>query len=346
MLRWAIIGTSFISDTMARAISASPGSTATIVAGRDPHRLASFRARHDIPRAVTSLDEALRAVDVDVVYVGTPNHVHHEATIMAAHAGKAVLSEKSLTVSMEQAEALLSAVRERVFFVEGLMYLSHPVIARFVDVLRDGRLGSLRAIHASYAADIAHLVNPSGRGAIYNLGCYPASLVQLVIDSTNGTGSFAEHELTAFGSVSATDGNVCESAATVRFRNGSLATIHTAETYGSTSRFEVQGTNGTLSFTTNPWLPQRGDNSFVWQGYHGGEPEVVVVNDPLDAFDHQVRMVERNVAAGRTEAERPSPRLDDSLHLMRFLTEWERSSLDRPETGGRATGDVTYRSGS
>ncbi len=322
MLRWAIVGTSFISDTMAEALAASPGSVATVVVGRDAQRLEAFRDRHGIPRAVTSLEEAIAAPDVDVVYVGTPNHVHHEATILAAAAGKAVLSEKSLTVSMDQAHALLASVRGTVFFVEGLMYLAHPVIARFVDVLRDGRLGRLKAVHASYAANIAHLVNPDGRGAIYNLGCYPASLVQLVVDAMGGDGSFARSELAALGEVSEIDGNICEAAATVRFADGVLATIHTAETYGNTSRFEVQGTNGTLTFLTNPWLPGHGDNSFVWRPFEG-DPQTIVDTDPLDAFEHQVRMVEANIAAGRLEAERPSPRLDDSLQLMRFLTEWE-----------------------
>jgi predicted dehydrogenase len=320
MIRWAIVGTSFISDTMTRAIAASPGSEAVVVVGRDPKRLEEFRAKHNIARGLTSLHEAVTDPAVDAVYVGTPNHVHHEAVIAAAKAGKAVLSEKSLTVSMEQADALLDSVRNNVFFVEGLMYLAHPLIAKFVSVLIDGRLGDLKAVHASYAANIAHLVNPEGKGAIYNLGCYPASLVQLVVDSLGG--SFAEHELTALGTVSKLDANVCESAATLQFANDVLATVHTAETYGSASRFEVQGTNGTLVFVSNPWLPGRGDNSFVWKAFDGAS-EAFVVTDSLDAFDHQVRMVEMNVAAGRLEAQRPSPRLNDSRELMAFLTTWE-----------------------
>jgi predicted dehydrogenase len=323
MIRWAIVGTSFISDTMVRAIAASPGSETVVVVGRNPERLEAFRSRHGIASAHSSIEEALKDPKVDAVYVGTPNHVHHEVVIAAAAAGKAVLSEKSLTVSMEQTDALLNAVRNNVFFVEGLMYLAHPLIAKFISVLTDGRLGELKAIHASYAANIAHLVNPEGRGAIYNLGCYPASLVQLVVESMGG--AFAEHEVTAAGFISKIDANVCEAAATLRFPNDVLATMHTAETYGSASRFEVQGTKGTLAFVGNPWLPSRGENSFVWKAFDGAT-ETFTVNDPLDAFDHQVRMVEANLAARRLEAERPSPSLIDSFELMRFLTTWERLS--------------------
>jgi predicted dehydrogenase len=323
MIRWAIVGTSFISDTMARAIAGSPGSVAVVAVGRDSTRLHEFCERHSIAGSVNTVEDALRDPHIDVVYVGTPNHTHHLLTALAAKSGKAVLSEKSLTVSMAQTESLLTAVRDGGgFFVEGLMYLAHSVIARFVEVLLDGRLGKLKTISASYAANIARLVNPEGEGAIYNLGCYPASLVQLVIDAVEGDGSFTRRGFSAHGNVSTTDGNICETAAAVRFDSGTLAMIHTAETYGNVARFEVQGEHGTLVFETNPWLPEPGDNSFVWTAFDGST-ETFVVNDPLDAFDHQVRMVEANLIAGRVEAQRPSPRWSDSRDLMSFLTDWE-----------------------
>jgi predicted dehydrogenase len=322
MIRWAIVGTSFISHTVAAAIAASPGSQATVVVGRDRERLDAFAAKHAIAYATKSLDDAVSRGDVDVVYIGSPNHVHHEMTMVAAAAGKAVLSEKSLAVSMDQADQLINAVADKVFFVEGLMYLAHPVVSKFVDVLRDGRLGELQAIHASYVADIWQLVNPDGRGAIYNLGCYPASLVQLVVDTLHGDDAFAAHTMSAVGIVSKVDGNVGEATALMQFASGATATVHTAETYGNATRFDVLGTSGRLSFTSNPWLPARGENRFVWTGFDGTVDEIAV-DDPLDAFDHQVRLVERSLAEGRLEATRPSPRLRDSRALMEMLTSWE-----------------------
>jgi predicted dehydrogenase len=322
MLRWSIIGTSFISHTMARAIADSPGSRATVVCGRDETRLGEFAAQHSIANVTTSVADAVARNDVDAVYIGSPNHVHHDMTVLAAAAGKAILSEKSLTVTMDQTDELLAAVAGKVLFVEGLMYLAHPVIARFVDVLRHGRLGALKAVHASYAADIWRLVNPAGGGAIYNLGCYPASLVQLVVDTMDGDGAFAGHTMVAAGNVSNVDGNVGQASALMRFVSGATATVHTAETYGNVTRFDVQGSNGRLSFVSNPWLPARGENRLLWEGFDGST-ETIVVDDPLDAFDHQVRLVERLVAEGALEAARPSPRLRDSRDLMAMLTQWE-----------------------
>lgn len=321
MLRWAVLGTSFISHTVAGAIGRSPGSVATVVVGRDAVRLETFRATHGIGRSYRTVEEAVTDSNVDAVYIGLPNHLHHEATMVAAAAGKAVLSEKSLTVSMEQTDLLLDAVLGQVFFVEGLMYLAHPLIQRFVDVLTDGRLGRMTAVHASYAANIAHLVNPRGGGAIFNLGCYPASLLQLVVDTVHGDATFDRQDLAARGRISP-DGNVGEAVASVVFDVGVLANVHTAETYGMAHRFEVHGTNGVLAFNTNPWLPKPGVTAFSWTPFEG-VPEDFAATDPLDAFDHQVRMVEQCVAQGRFEAVRPCPRLQDSRALMIMLTNWE-----------------------
>jgi dihydrodiol dehydrogenase / D-xylose 1-dehydrogenase (NADP) len=323
MIGWGILGTGFISDTMAGAIARSPGSRIAAVAGRDAARTEAFRARFEAGRAYADLADLLADPDVDIVYVGLPNHLHHQFVAEASAAGKAVLSEKSLSVDMEKSRTLADAVSAGdVFFAEGLMYLAHPLIARFVDVLRDGRLGTIRSIHASYAADIWQLVNPQGRGALYNLGCYPVSLLQLTVQTVAGEGAFSDRMQTGTGTISTHDGNVSEAALAVRFGCGILATVQTAETYGMFPDFKVIGDKGSLRFLDNPWLPEAGESRLLFTGFDGSREEIVVASD-ADAFVHQVRMVERSLAGGLRNAERPSPRLADSLEIMDCLTGWE-----------------------
>ena len=108
-LRWAIIGTGFISNTVAEAIAASPGSRVALVSGRDTGRVAEFAERHRIARTCVGFADAVTDPDIDVVYVGTPNHTHHDVVTAAAAAGKAVLSEKSLTATMATAHELVDA---------------------------------------------------------------------------------------------------------------------------------------------------------------------------------------------------------------------------------------------
>lgn len=322
MLGWGVVGTSFISNTVADAIRSSDGSRIVAVSGRDAGRLASFASAHDIPTAYGSLDELLADPAVDVVYFGTPNHVHHEGVIAAAKARKAILSEKSLTRTLAQAEALAHAVRSHnVLFVEGLMYLAHPLYRRLTEILHDGRLGTIRLINGYYAADIWNVVNPQGGGTLYNIGCYPVSLLQLVMQTCFGAEAFADRTLTGAGNLSPKDGNLGDAAVTVRFGNGVLASLQSSDSVGMAHDFAILGDKGVLKFRTNPWLPRQ-RSVLEWTPY-GGVPEQLVVEDKHDAFHHQVRLMERSIAEGRAEAPRPSPRLSDSLEIMGFLAEWE-----------------------
>ena len=318
MLRWAILGTGFISTTVVEAIDASPGSRVELIAGRRSERVAELQRCYRIPRGVVGMREAVDDPDVDVVYIATPNHQHHPLTIAAADAGTAILCEKSLTTTMETAHEVAAAVRHRVFFVEGLMYLAHPMYERLAELLVDERVGRLRAVHAGYAAHIGHLANSDGGGTIFNLGCYPASLLQFVVQTAYGGEAFGDRTMSAVGTLTS-NGVVTSAAAAIRFGNGVLATLSSTDEYGMAHSCVVLTDRGELRIGTNPWLPVAGDNVITWTPYDG-EPETFVVATGLDAFDHQIRMVEAAVASGATEAARPAPRLDDSLEIMELLT--------------------------
>lgn len=327
MLRWGIYGTGFISHAMLEAIARSEGSEVTALCGRNEVALKELQAQYGVPHGVTSYADMLAREDVDVIYIALPNHLHASATAEALSAGKPVLCEKSLTVTMDDAHALASAVRDHnLFFAEGLMYLAHPLMTQLVTLLRDPSFGELRSVSGAYAADIWKVVNPSGGGTLFNLGCYPASLLHLVVQTMCGEDAFAHRQIAAFGKRN-DDGNIQDTAATVRFDNGVLATLHSSDSYGFAHSFEIVTTTGALRLATNPWLPVAGENRMVWQPYNGPARDIIVTDDN-DAFYHQTRMVERALAAGSKEAPRPSPRLADSLEIMQFLTEWETAARD------------------
>lgn len=325
MLRWGIYGTGFISHAMLEAIAKSDGSQVTTLCGRNEGALKELQAQYGVPHGVTSYADMLAREDVDVIYIALPNHLHASATAEAFAAGKPVLCEKSLTVTMDDAHALANAVRDHtLFFAEGLMYLAHPLMTQLVTLLRDPSFGELRSVSGAYAADIWQVVNPAGGGTLYNLGCYPASLLHLVVQTMCGEDAFAHRQIAAFGTLN-DDGNIQDTAATIRFDNGVLATLQSTDSHGFAHSFEIVTTTGALRFATNPWLPEAGENRMVWQPYDGPSRDIVV-EAKHDAFYHQTRMVERALAAGAKEAPRPSPRLSDSLEIMQFLADWESAS--------------------
>lgn len=322
MLRWGFLGTSFISNTVAKAVNASENSRVAAVFGRDKARLEAFAAKHTIPRQYSDIDELLKDTEVDVVYIGLPTHLHADATIAAAKAGKAILCEKALATTIEDGRKMIHAAQEaNVFFLEGLMYLNHPVAEKIVQVIQSGVLGPLQSISGSYAANIWDKANPKGMGTIYNLGCYPASLLHLIVQSLHAK-AFGARQISALGNLAPDGSHVRDAALIVRFDNGLMATLNSTDSFGNDFTFTVQGTKASLKLRTNPWLPAAGKNIMELRKF-GGETEEIVVDSPLDAFGWQVKKVEECLDAKMNEASRPSARHQDSLEILDLLVEWE-----------------------
>ncbi|WP_417348895.1 Gfo/Idh/MocA family protein [Ferrimonas sp.] len=320
-VRWGILGTSFISGVMADAIAAEGETRIQAVAGRHPERLTQFADQYGIECRYQDYDALIADPDVDIVYIALPNHLHHDYVVKAAQAGKAILCEKSLSVDMAGTEAALSAVADAgVFFAEGLMYLNHPVVARAVELVSEGRLGELKAIHASYSAAISQFVNPGSRGTLYNLGCYPASLAHLMLQQTGLVTPFNGAQLQALGRRGG-DGNVCESAASLRLRNGIAMQLHSAEDYGLHWRFTLVGSDASLEMVTNPWLP--GTENNLRLTVHEQPSETIEVAAEGDAFLYQVRAVRQALEASQLQLSRPAATPEDSREIMALLTRWE-----------------------
>lgn len=112
------------------------------------------------------------------MYNPLPNHLHVPWTAKAAEAGKHVLCEKPISLTVEEGETLL-AVRERtgVKIAEAFMVLCHPQWIRLRQLLRSGRVGELRAVQgvfSYYNVDPANIRNKAdiGGGALMDIGCY------------------------------------------------------------------------------------------------------------------------------------------------------------------------------
>ena len=112
--------------------------------------------------------------DVDAVYVALPHHLHAEWSVRALQAGRHVLCEKPMALSLADADAVFGAQRAsgRVFF-EGYMVRHHPQWLW----LRDLDLGALRHIQVTFTYDnrdpnnIRNIASMGG-GALWDIGCY------------------------------------------------------------------------------------------------------------------------------------------------------------------------------
>lgn len=180
---WGFVGTGGIARDVAGALDLAPGGRLAAVASRDVDRARRFvpDGRQDVA-AYGSVEEMLADPAVDAVYVATTHPQHHAPAKAALQAGKAVLVEKPMTVSLAATRDLLDTARERgVFLMEGYWTRFLPGTVALLDLIGRGEVGEVHGLHADFgfpAPDsLARFHDPAiGGGSLFDLGPYPVGL--------------------------------------------------------------------------------------------------------------------------------------------------------------------------
>jgi predicted dehydrogenase len=158
-LRIGCLSTAGIGRKNWKAIRNSGNAVITAVASRDAARSRAFIADcqrehpfEKVPLALGSYDELLASPEVDAVYVPVPTGLRKDLVIRAAQHGKHVLCEKPCAVNVADLEAMLAVCRQHsVQFLDGVMFMHSPRLARVREVLDDGRsVGPIRRIASAF----------------------------------------------------------------------------------------------------------------------------------------------------------------------------------------------------
>ena len=138
-----IVGAGRVAASHAHAAQQLDGVALQAIAEVDEARRATFAQQYDCA-GEHSLDALLRRDDVDLVVLALPHRLHADAAIQALQAGKHVLVEKPMAMSVEECDRMLAAAQSagRLLTV-GLTHHFHPVPAAARDLIRSGRLGRL-----------------------------------------------------------------------------------------------------------------------------------------------------------------------------------------------------------
>jgi predicted dehydrogenase len=178
-IRWGVLSTASIGvRKVLPAMQKSEYSSVVAIASRNLAKARETAAKLGIPTAYGSYEELIADPRVDAIYNPLPNQFHVPWTIKAAEAGKHVLCEKPISLTVAEAESLLR-VRERtsVKIGEAFMIRSHPQWLRTKALIDAGRIGQLRCVMGCFSyfnIDPANIRNnvESGGGALYDIGCY------------------------------------------------------------------------------------------------------------------------------------------------------------------------------
>jgi predicted dehydrogenase len=178
-VRWGVLSTAAIGlKKVIPGMQLGEFSTISAIASRDFTKAKEAAKTLGIPTAYGSYEELLADPNIDAIYNPLPNQMHVPWTIRAAEAGKHVLCEKPLSLTVAEARSVI-AVRDRtgVKMGEAFMIRSYPQWLHLRELLDEGRIGELRSIVGFFSyfnVDPANIRNKveSGGGALMDIGCY------------------------------------------------------------------------------------------------------------------------------------------------------------------------------
>jgi D-xylose 1-dehydrogenase (NADP+, D-xylono-1,5-lactone-forming) len=319
MLRWGLLSTARINAALLPALAAARRSELVAVASRDPQRAAEYAREHGIARAFGSYEELLADPRVDVVYNPLPNSLHAEWTIRAAQAGKHVLCEKPLALSVAEVDAIAGAAgKAGVVVAEAFMYRHHAQTRRVRELAESGALGELRLVRGGFSFELTRpgdvrLFPELGGGCLWDVGCYPISLARLVAG--------AEPEQVFGWQRLGPTGVDMTFAGQLRFPGGLLAQIDSSFEAPFRTDLEVLGSKASLR-VAHPYKPEASETLRL---VRASGVEEITISAPGPLYLGEVQDLEAAVLDGA----RPAVSLEDSRGNVAAIAALLRSAREK-----------------
>jgi len=187
LLNWGLLSTARINRSLIPPLRASKRNQLLAVASRSQESADAYARKWKIPRTHGSYEALLADPEIDVIYNPLPNHLHAEWTIKAVEAGKHVLCEKPLALSVDEVDAIAAAAQKYGRVVaEAFMYRHHPQTLKVQELVKSGSLGTLKLLRGSFSFKLTRdgdiRLDPAmGGGSIWDVGCYPISFMRTIV---------------------------------------------------------------------------------------------------------------------------------------------------------------------
>lgn len=326
-LRWGIISTGRIAGIFAEQIPQTEHGRLYAVASRELEKAENFAEKYGAEKFYGSYDELINDAGVDIVYIATPHPMHAEWALKSAEARKHILCEKPMTMNSIEASSVISAAKESgVFLMEAFHYRCHPQTARIVELIREGVVGDVRVIKATFSFDIdcepSHRIlnRDLGGGGILDVGCYCVSMVRLLAGVAQGK-SFLDPDTIRGAGITGSTGVDEFASCVMTFPGNILAVISAGIQVHQENVVEIFGTRGSIKIPT-PWVISiRGGVSSIFQRNHSsGENLQVDVKAEKGLFAIEADTVTSAIRSGKKFSEAMS--WEDSLGNMNTLDRW------------------------
>ncbi len=330
-VHWGILGPGNIAQNFADGLAQAPSGLLTAIASRDANRRTKFGERNKVAadKRHATYEALIADKEVDAIYISTPHPWHAQWAIKAMRAGKAVLVEKPAGMNAAEVVALTEVAEQSgVFFMEAYMYRCHPQIARMLELIASGEIGTLRHLKANFGfaapfkADSRLYDRNLGGGGILDVGGYTTSLARLIAGASMGQ-PFAEPTTLKGAGLLGKSGVDEVAHALLTFSNGFIAEIAVAVARNMDNRATITGDKGTIVLV-DPWVPGRNvgpsDSKIVVTV--DGKSRTEDITNPHQLFSFEAELVSRAILGDHKQAPHPAMSWADSIGNSMAQDKW------------------------
>ncbi|MEJ2385588.1 MAG: Gfo/Idh/MocA family oxidoreductase [Xanthomonadales bacterium] len=260
-LRWGVVGTGGIANSMAPRITEAAGAVLAAVSSRRMETAQEFAGKHDVPNAFDSWQDMIASDTIDAVYIATPTSVREEIGVAAANHGKHVLGEKPFA-SLPSLRRIVAACRENgVGFMDGT-HFPHLARTRRIQSEMAALVGRPWSVASAFQFDLTDTSNIRLRpdlepyGAIGDAGWYNMrAAVEFLPDDVKLVASDAWLQREPVNNA------VVSGSGVMRFNDGSASTWNCAFISGTwVQDLRITGPDGVLWI--DDFVGARGDERY------------------------------------------------------------------------------------
>jgi len=185
-IKVGMVGSGFIGDLHFAAFKGWVRD-AEVIAVSSPHNATKFAKEREIPHAFADYREMLKLKDLDVIDIGIPNDLHCQVVVDAARAGKHVIIEKPLCVTLEEADQMIEECNKHgvlLMYAEELLFA--PKYVRVKTLIDEGAIGEPFLAKQAEEHPGPHMpwfwdVNRSGGGVMLDMGCHSIEYTRWIL---------------------------------------------------------------------------------------------------------------------------------------------------------------------
>ncbi|MGD9496055.1 MAG: Gfo/Idh/MocA family protein [Armatimonadota bacterium] len=193
-LRMGVIGCGGISGAHLPAQRDLAGMRTVAVCDIDPQAARAAAEQYGVPKVYTDWRELIGDDEVDAVAILLPHHLHRDVAVAAAQAGKHVLCEKPMAISLAQCDEMIAAAQGAgVVLMVGQILRFRPANVRARELIRDGALGELRNVlrrrlgrSEGFRSEWARHPEQAGGWVLYGFGAHEVDMILWLTDAEAG----------------------------------------------------------------------------------------------------------------------------------------------------------------